>query len=163
MIRLRAIDGEREVVEMAPDTRCLLIDGLHYTETKEVRTIGVMTTLQELRAFEMVQVDTGFCDEEQPRVMTILPKRRNGIAMLVAALAMSLLAGCGSGATYHYSYTCYGNGCAPPPPSFTFIHTQMPLQARVVYVDRPVELLVRRDGSVDTNQRRAALPRRRAQ
>lgn len=162
MIRLRGLEG-KEVVEMAPTTKCHLIDGLRYTETKEVHTIGAMTTLQELRAFEMVQVDTGIDDDEQPQVMAILPKRRDGYAALVASLALSLLAGCGSGSTYHYSYTCFGNGCAPPPPSFVFTHIQMPQQARVVYVNRPIELLVRHDGTVDTNQRRAAQPRRRAQ
>lgn len=161
MIKLRGLEG-KEVIELAPTTKCRLIDGLHYTETKEVRTIGAMTTLQELRAFEIVQVDSGFDDDEQPQVMTILPKRRDGIAALVASLALSLLTGCGSGSTRHYSYTCFGNGCAPPPPSFVFTHTQMPQQARVVYVNRPVEVFVRRDGSVDT-QRRAAQPRRRAQ
>lgn len=164
MIQLRGADDDKEVVEMAPNTKCQLIDGLHYVETKQVQRIGVVTTLQELRAFEMVVVDTGFGDETQPRVMTILPKKRHGMASLLASLVVAACSiGC-TGTTYHYSYTCYGQGCAPP---VTFGYTQraMPQQARVMYVDRPVEVRVRRDGTIDTRdfQRRAAQPRRRAQ
>ena len=73
MVQLRDVT-DKEVVEMAPDAKCYLIDGLLFAETKEVRRIGAETTLRELRAFEIVQVDTVIDDEEQPRVMSILPK-----------------------------------------------------------------------------------------
>lgn len=158
MIRLRGVD-EKEVVEMAPTTVCQLIDGLHYVETKEIRRIGAKTTLAELRAFEMVEVVTGFeDDDERPSIMSILPKNRDGIAALIATSALMLGAvGCGSGATYHYSYTCYGEGCAPPPVAMNLYVPQMPpAQASVIYVDRPVEVRVRHDGTIAT--RRAAMP-----
>jgi len=162
MIRLRGMDDNKEMVEVAADTMCHLIDGLHYTDTKEVRRIGAKTMLQDLRAFEIVEIDTGFDDDEQPRIMAIMPKRSNGVAALVASLAMMLLSGCGSGMTYHYSYTCYGNGCAPRPMfGATYTHA-LPQQARVMYVNRPVELLVHHDGASEI-QRRAAMPRRRTQ
>lgn len=162
MIQLRGMDDDKEMVEVAKGTVCHLIDGLHYTDTKEVRRIGAKTTLQELRAFEIVEIDTGFDDDAQPRIMAIMPKRGNGVAALVASLAMMLLSGCGSGATYHYSYTCYGNGCAPPPMFGVMYPRLLPQQARVVYVNRPVELRVHSDGASEI-QRRAATPRRRAQ
>lgn len=160
MIRLRDVD-QKDTVEMAPDTKCYLIDGLHYTETKEVKRIGAMTTLRELRAFEMVEVDTGHDDEEQPRVMAILPRLTQGVAMLIASIAMSLLAfGC-SGATYTYSYTCYGQGCAPTPVAMNYMMApSSPAKADVVYVSRPMEVHVLRDGTINT--RRAAEPRWRS-
>ncbi len=158
MIRLRGVDG-KEVVEMDESTNVQLIDGLHYVATHEVKPIGAMTTLRELRAFEMVQVDTGFDDQEQPRVMTILPKRKNGLASFILATTMALGAlGC-SGATYSYHYTCYGQGCAPPPrPVNMYVSQATPASAGVVYVDRPLEVHVQRDGTI--NSRRAAMPRR---
>lgn len=162
MIQLRGMDDDKEVVEVADDTMCHLIDGLHYADTKEVRRIGAKTTLQQLRAFEIVEIDTGFDDDEQPRIMAIMPRRRNGIAALVASLALTLLSGCGSGMTYHYSYTCFGNGCAPQPMLGAMYTNVLPQQARVVYVNRPVELRVHNDGASEI-QRRAAMPRRRAQ
>ena len=157
MIRLRGME-EKEVVEMAADTKCYLIDGLHYTETKEVKRIGALTTLRELRAFEMVEVDTGIDDDDQPRVMAILPRLQQGMAMLIASMVMALfMFGC-SGATYTYSYTCYGQGCAPPPMAMNYTMVpSMPAQAGVVYVDRPLEVHVMRDGTI--NSRRAAMPR----
>lgn len=157
MIQLRGMI-DKEVVEMADDTMCQLIDGLHYIETNQVRTIGAMTELSSLRAFEMVQVDTGFDDHEQPRIMSILPKRRNGIAALLASTLLMLVTGCGTGATYTYSYTCYGSGCEPPP----VVHyvTGAAATPSVVYVNRPVEVHVRRDGTINT--RRVASPRWRA-
>jgi len=161
MIQLRGMDDNKEVVEVADDTVCHLIDGLHYTDTKEVRRIGAKTTLQELRAFEIVEVDTGLDDDEQPRIMAIMPRSRSGVAALVASLALMLLSGCGSGATYHYSYTCFGNGCATPVQMFGAMYPHvLPQQARVVYVNRPVELRVHNDGASEI-QRRAAMPRRR--
>jgi len=157
MIQLRGVE-DKEVVEMAPDTKCYLIDGLHYTETKEVKRIGALTTLQELRTFEMVEVYTGFDDDEQPRVMAILPRRKNGVASLLAAMVLGLgVFGC-SGATYSYSYSCYGQGCVPPTVQVGVMYQRsMPYQARVMYVNRPMEIQVLRDG---TTQRRAAMPRR---
>lgn len=162
MIQLRGV-RDKELVEMDEATKCQLIDGLHFVETNEVKRIGAKTTLRELRAFEMVEVDTGFDDDKEPRVMAIMPKRNNGIAALVASLAGALvMMGCGSGATYHYSYTCYGQGCEPPPMAMNlYVPQTMPAPASVVYVDRPVEVRVRHDGTIDT--RRAAMPRRRAQ
>lgn len=158
MIQLRGVD-EKDVVEMSPDTKCYLIDGLHYTATKEVKRIGAMTTLQELRAFEMVEVDTGFEDDAQPRVMAILPRRKNGMAALLASMVLAMNAfGC-SGATYSYSYSCYGQGCVPPPVQVGFMYRQaVPQQASVVYVDRPLVVHVQRDGTPQV--RRAAMPRR---
>ena len=157
MIRLRDLE-DKSVVELAPDTWCYLIDGLHFTETKEVKRIGAVTTLRELRAFEMVEVDTGIDDDKQPRVMAILPRLRNGVAMLIASIAMALFTfGC-SGATYTYSYTCYGQGCAPPPMAMNYMMVpSSPAQAGVVYVNRPMEVHVLRDGTINT--RRAAEPR----
>jgi hypothetical protein len=144
---------------MAPDTKCHLIDGLLFVETKEVKRIGAETTLQELRAFEMVQVDTGVDDDEQPRIMSILPKRKNGVAMFIATGLMALASfGC-SGATYSYSYSCFGQGCAPPPMRIGYMYPpSIPQQAQVVYVDRPMEVRVLRDGT--PQMRRAAMPRR---
>lgn len=157
MIRLRDAVS-KEVVELDPTTKVRLIDGLHYVETQEVRMIGAWTELQSLRAFEMVQVDTGLIDDEQPRVMAILPRRSNGVAALIASMVVGLSTlGC-SGPTYHYSYTCYGNGCEPMPRQMSY-HMMTPAPvADVIYVDRPVELRVRRDRS--SFVRRAALPRR---
>ncbi len=158
MIELRGV-YDKEVVEMPEDTLCQLIDGLHYVETKEVKPIGAKTKLRELRAFEMVQVDTGFDDDEQPRVMAILPKRKTGFAAMLAATLLSVLAfGCGSGATYHYSYTCVGVACAPPPAmAMSFFTPQAtPIQARVIYVNRPMDIQVHRDGTIRT--RRPATP-----
>lgn len=157
MIQLRGVDG-KELVEMDELTVVQLIDGLHYVETHEVKTIGAMTTLRELRAFEMVQVDTGFDEQEQPRIMTILPKRKNGVASLILAMTMALGAfGC-SGATYSYHYSCYGQGCAPLPVPVNMYVPRVTPVAGVVYVDRPVEVHVRRDGTIES--RRAAMPRR---
>jgi hypothetical protein len=162
MIQLRDLDNDRETIELAPDTKCQLIDGLLYVETKKVQTIGAVTTLQELRAFEMVQVDTGFDDDEQPRIMAILPKRKHGIAMLIATTVMALgLFGC-SGATYHYS--CYGD-CGMPAPVTMYSPHVVPAYGQVQYVNRPHEIFVR-DGHIDTsnyNTRRAATPRKRRQ
>lgn len=159
MIRLR--DAEtKEVVELDELTDVQLIDGLHYIESKgEVKPVGAKTKLKDLRAFDAVEVDTGFDDQEQPRVMTLLPRRSNGVAALIAALAVGLnVLGC-SGTTYHYSYTCYGQDCAPPETIGYMRQQVLPQQAHVVYVDRPMEVHVRHDGTINT--RRAASPRKR--
>lgn len=165
MIRLRDAKT-KEVVELDEHTRVCLIDGLHYIESRgEVKRIGAMTKLRDLRAFETVEVDTGFDDQVQPRIMTILPKHTNGVAAFVAAMAVGLSSlGC-TGTTYHYSYTCYGQGCVPPATIGYMPQQVLPQQAHVQYVNRPVEIHMRRDGTIDTRdfQRRAAQPRRRAQ
>ena len=162
MIRLRDIDT-KEVLELDEAAGVQLIDGLHYTETGEVKHIGALTPLREFRAFDMVQVDTGIDDDKQPRILAILPKRKDGVAMFIASTLMALSAlGC-SGATYSYSYTCTGSACpVPPAPPMWVNYPVMPTQAyvptHVQYVDRPMEIRVHDDGRSEI-ERRPARPR----
>ncbi len=173
MVKLRGMTN-RDVIEMGPATRVKLVDGLHYSATNEVRYIGNGTwALGELKAYDLVEVDTGLDDDEPQRLYQVMPRRTHGFATLISTMLMALATfGC-SGATYHYSYTCYGKGCPVP--------TQLPMQAvyypyvqpmsypqlpmaQVQYVDRPHEIYVR-DGHIDTSEfrpeRRAAQPQMR--
>lgn len=156
MIRLRGHE-DKTVIEMDPATKVQLIDGLHYVETNEVRRIGALTELCALRAFEMVEVLTGFEDDETPSLMTILPKKRNGFAAMVASLVLAMCAvGCGP-AAYSYTYTCYGQGCVQPmPQAYAPMYYQQAVP-QPVYVDRPMEIRVNDDGSSYV-QRRPAQP-----